>query len=254
MEYKYYNQFIANCVNGNLNRAKMLYSLGNINIHMDNEYAFRKSCQSGYLDVAKWLYSLGNINIHIDDEFAFRWSCENGHLDVAQWLYSLGNINIHIDDEYAFRWSCFYGHLDVAKWLYSLGNINIHKNDEHAFCYACRLGNVEIAKWLASINNMYFIVIEDNEIIEWKILNTIDIYVENKEFTKIITFLNIKKEQHNLTNIECPICYDKTPDLTVKTICGHIFCIKCILIVKNLNSTCPVCRTDMEYFSYDLHI
>ena len=26
------------------------------------------------------------INIHADDESAFRWSCESGHLEVAKWL------------------------------------------------------------------------------------------------------------------------------------------------------------------------
>ena len=117
MEYNYYNQFIKNCVDGNLKRAKMFYSLCSVSIND----AFCKSCENGHLDVAKWLYSLGNINIHMADEYAFRASCQNGHLDVA--------------------------------------------------------------KWLASIYKMYSITIQNNKIIEWKILSPIDIYLKNCYFS-----------------------------------------------------------------------
>jgi hypothetical protein len=53
---------------------------------------FNLACKFGNLEEAKQLYALhkNNINIHIDDEYAFRWSCINGHLKVAKWLIKLG--------------------------------------------------------------------------------------------------------------------------------------------------------------------
>ena len=54
---------------------------------------------NGHLQVAQWLYSLDTdnpINIHIENEYAFRWACDNGHLQVAQWLYSLDTDNIQL--------------------------------------------------------------------------------------------------------------------------------------------------------------
>ena len=59
--------------------------------------------ENGHLEVAKFLISLenghGKINIHAENEYAFRWACQNGHLEVAKFLLSLenghGKINIH---------------------------------------------------------------------------------------------------------------------------------------------------------------
>ena len=48
----------------------------------------------------------GQINVHADDECAFRWSCERGRHDIAKWLIELGSkpgfgqINQNIINEY----------------------------------------------------------------------------------------------------------------------------------------------------------
>ena len=48
--------FIWNCEKGHINIARWLFSLGGVNIHADNEYAFRKSDS----DILKWLNILKN--------------------------------------------------------------------------------------------------------------------------------------------------------------------------------------------------
>ena len=81
---------------------------------------------------AKWLYSVGNFDIHIENDYVFRLSCINGKLEVAKWLYSFGNIDIHFRDNYALHWSYQKGHVKVAKWLCSLGDteyINMSNED-----------------------------------------------------------------------------------------------------------------------------
>ena len=69
--YQLMSTFVDACKNGDIEKAKKMYSLGNINIHADNEDAFKCSCTNGHIEVAKWLYSLGDIDIHVYNEYAF---------------------------------------------------------------------------------------------------------------------------------------------------------------------------------------
>ena len=166
--------FILCCENGHLSVAQWLVQITQqncgINIHVDNEVAFRWSCANGHLDVAQWLHSLCSVNIHANKEYAFRLSCKYGYLNVAKWLHSLGrsvakatdqpavcgqgNIDIHIYDEAAFEESCQNGHLDVAQWLYSLGDINIHADNEYAFRWSCGKNHWAIVQWLCSLGGI----------------------------------------------------------------------------------------------------
>ncbi len=76
------NQFTEYCEKGDLINAKKYFEENpNVDIHANNEYAFRLSCFRGHLEVAKWLWSLNqNIDIHVLNEYAFCDSCSNGHL------------------------------------------------------------------------------------------------------------------------------------------------------------------------------
>lgn len=85
------------------------------------------------------------------------------------WLYSLGGVDIHARNDFAFRSSCVNNKLNISKWLYSLGGIDIRAKNDCAFKKSCRYRHLEVAKWLTSICEKYIIVIQDNEIVEWKI-------------------------------------------------------------------------------------
>jgi len=80
-----------------------------------NSY-FSESCKNGHLEMAQWLYSFGGVDIHANNEKAFRFACYRGHLEVAQWLYSLGGVDIHAHNDTAFT-MCNY---IIKNWLYSL--------------------------------------------------------------------------------------------------------------------------------------
>jgi hypothetical protein len=58
---------------------------------------------------------IGDIDIHIHHDYAFRDACSHGHLEVAQWSYSFGGVNIHSEDDSAFREACCHGHLSVVQ-------------------------------------------------------------------------------------------------------------------------------------------
>lgn len=50
---------------------------------------FVDSCRLGLLFFSKYLVFKYNIDIHTDDEAAFKSSCHGGHIDVVMWLIEL---------------------------------------------------------------------------------------------------------------------------------------------------------------------
>lgn len=40
---------------------------------------------------------------------------------------------------------------------------------------------------------------------------------------------------------DCPVCYEELNKWSL-FVCGHAFCLDCIRKLKELNSTCPLCR------------
>lgn len=159
--------FKQSCENGHIDVAKWLIkndkekSIGSC-----LQQSFNRACANGCLDMAKWLrrpihgYWI-NINIHFDQDYAFRLACCNGHLNVIQWLVledKSNRINIHSCNEFAFRNSCINGHLIIAKYLLQLGKnrnmygeIDIYCADKYygsAFCTK----HTDVIEWLRGLD------------------------------------------------------------------------------------------------------
>jgi len=81
-------------------------------------FLFFDSCiKKNNLNTVKFLYYNNKIDIHYDNDFAFRCAVMNNNLDVAKWIFSLGGINVHCENDQAFNWACSMNHLEMAKWL-----------------------------------------------------------------------------------------------------------------------------------------
>ena len=68
-------------VNHNLYNLVMVHSLFIEwkNFYLLNKRDFLNACTFGYFIVCKYLFRTKIINIHDNNEYAFRYSCENGH-------------------------------------------------------------------------------------------------------------------------------------------------------------------------------
>lgn len=142
------------CDWNHLETAKWVHALGGVDVHAWDDYAFIESCRSGRLEIAQWLWSLGGVELHGHDDFAFRIACNNGHLETAQWLWSLGGVDHHVDHDEAFRLACKQGYAAIAQWVWSLGGVDLHAEDDFAFRMACGNDNLAFAQWLWSLGGV----------------------------------------------------------------------------------------------------
>ena len=134
----------------------------------DEKYErFINACEYGNLNLANKIYFSEDIDIHKCEfeQNVFTIACFNGKLKVAQWLYSLGGFEDDLN--HAFYIACGEGHLKTAKWLYSLGNIDIHVDEDGPFIDSCRYDHPKVAKWLTSIEDNYYVIIKNNQIVDW---------------------------------------------------------------------------------------
>lgn len=112
--------FINICTNEHLRLAKyFLETFPDINIHWNNECAFRRACRENNFKTAKWLIKkYPTIYVHAKQESAFRKACKKNNFAIAKWLLqNYPTINIHARDDYAFRKLCKTCNLQMLKWF-----------------------------------------------------------------------------------------------------------------------------------------
>lgn len=165
--------FCLSCINGQLDVAKWLQSLG-ADIHVNGEKPFWQSCQYGRLEIAKWLYAVSKKSFLNKDHHEIDYSTDSDNstyhpsdsdsdsdIDTA--------IDIHCHTNRAFRLCCENGHLLVAKWLYSLNDNHndascmVHACEDEALYQSCRQNHLDVAQWLVSIHQAEQINITIND-------------------------------------------------------------------------------------------
>ncbi len=91
--------FVVACEWGNIQKAIRLWKEGikygvPVDLHKDDDRAFRHACYYGFLRLAKWLYKTSSetdhpIDIRYNDDYAFYYACENNQYHIAYWLSTL---------------------------------------------------------------------------------------------------------------------------------------------------------------------
>ena len=128
---------------------------------------------------------------------------------------------------------------NIKKMLYKIDDIdgkeNRVKECKHMLNY------ILFHKWFLIKHKLFYniVLLKCKEIKNNKIdyFPEIDKYVN--KFSKIIKKIN--------TN-ECPICFEELGKINVcTTICGHSFCMICMVRHLKNNSMCPLCKEKMSY-------
>jgi len=96
--YECNNDFCVACQDNDLEKAKLLFETGIINIHAFdcgiNALVF--ACENGYIEIVKYLFfistnsKIGMIDIHFNDDYAFCIACSNGHREIAKLIINYG--------------------------------------------------------------------------------------------------------------------------------------------------------------------
>lgn len=86
---------------------------------------FIYACSHGQLNTAKYLVSNVKIDVHFDEDSAFKYSCHNNHYSVAKWLYSTyPEINYRTSNDYPLAATLFNYYDKIAKYLITLYDDN----------------------------------------------------------------------------------------------------------------------------------
>ena len=62
--------------------------------------------------------------------------------------------------------------------------------------------------------------------------------------TKTEYLAQLKPDSAQITQDDCPICYEKI-QAPFKTTCNHVFCVECLKDWLDSANTCPSCRTEL---------
>ena len=248
-EYEKYGTFIITCWLGNLYQAK-IYLYFNKDIDLRTfRISFNHACSKGWLKTAKWLYSLGKIDIHYNNDYAFDIACQNGKINIAKWLYSLGGIELYNREEFSNNFplliSCQYGYFKLAKWLYSLGGFNLEEDYHLIFKTACENNRLKIVLWLSTLNS-YYSFSRNNKIITPIITDNYHIQLEAENWSYICSDKCWDcKTVKNLDLEPCSICYEQANFLSN---CNHSYCVRCLSqwIHKSSNMDCSICKQPLD--------
>jgi len=123
--YNYINKYFIACLNGNLALVQHIYystlKKNKLKAKALAERGFIDSCLCGHKNIAEWfVQNAPDLDIHAEDDAAFRLACVNGFLPIALWLYNLGNVNIHSRDDIIFKKTLLSGKIEIVKFIYSL--------------------------------------------------------------------------------------------------------------------------------------
>lgn len=193
--YIFINNFFSKNAIKDLKYVKYIVEELNIDIHYNNEEAFRNASHFGFYDVVKYLTEKG-VNIHSLSEFALKISTINGYFKQIKLLCKNG-ADLVTNMNYVICYSCKHNHLNILKYI--LNYLNEYK--QSIYDYETKM-YYEITLFDSlKIGIMYAIQYNHKTIMNFlqKKYNLIDNDCINKsvKYSDLNTFKYILKQVHN---------------------------------------------------------
>lgn len=279
---KIYKEFFLSIKEGNFEKVIEIWNLGqninniNIDLHMFNDYALKLCCCYDRIEIAEWLWNLSlsinssidffsnNTNIYID-------SYDRNIEDLFLEIVLDDNSPILINNNEIFLYSCSYGNIEIAKWLWKLhidlhSSIDIHANNDRVFNWSCHYERIEVAKWLCELCDDYHIIIENNQIKDYKIINIYDKilkYSQNNDIEQLDKIFNNKIISSEIKKM-CIICKQEEEKYIVNLKCNinpknkkydHYYCLDCFCNwYRNNEKKCLCCFCDFDLKNIGIEI
>ena len=127
----------------------------------------------------------------------------------------------------------------ITFWNSYHNRIDIHSENDFAFRMSCINCHIEIAKWLSTLSHSYFITIENDKIIDFKIIDDLD----GIPITDLHSHTSLK--QYLEPDTDCPICCENSNLYMLpcsKETSYHILCGECIMKLRHMRQLkCQEC-------------
>lgn len=119
---------------------------------------FQKLCETASVTTVINFYEKHRavLDIHYNDDYAFRWAAVNGKLETCKWLYSLDGddvINLRMYGNFAFLLTAANGHTKVCRWIHDKidGGIFLYTANNYAFVHASNNNHIETCIFLEKL-------------------------------------------------------------------------------------------------------
>ena len=191
----YYVILLMACETGKLVIAQWAYKMDRYMTIYEEDFnynAFYISCRGGHVDIVKWLTEI-DPNIRSNTNTLTKSiivACQNGYTEVVKWLHEKYRVCFHrVNVIQIFNEICKNGYIELAKWFnttfYNNIRMKVKKIDKcnpggrssivwgvhSAFVSACCFNKLEIALWLLEEYPAYDSSINNNEALQYAIMN-----------------------------------------------------------------------------------
>ncbi len=93
-------------------------------------HGFILACGNGQIEIAKWLVRNHPVNVHLNDEWAFKSACRNGHIEIAKWLLYDYQVDVRANNNTPFKWACEGKATKIIEWF-----VNEYKYSQSPYYY-----------------------------------------------------------------------------------------------------------------------